>query len=134
MKKLFMMMVIATMMVGAANAQDLSKRKVYCELIGSQKLLSLKVNVTVDFGQLQKLGSDHSLVDEETGKKLTFNSMVDAMNYMGTLGWEFETAYIVTAGSGTYVYHWLMSKYVEDQDDINDGIKTRRQYKEEMEE
>ncbi len=35
--------------------------------------------------------------------------MVDAMNYMGKRGWEFEQAYVVTIGNQN-VYHWLLSK------------------------
>lgn len=41
---------------------------------------------------------------DETGKNIVFNSMVDAMNFMGKLGWEFEQAYVVTMG-GQNVYH-----------------------------
>lgn len=93
--------------------------KIYCELLGTQALLSKKVTVSVDFGQRSKLFSNDTLVDEN-GKAIVFNSMVDAMNYMGSLGWEFEQAYIVTIGSGssaTNVYHWLLSKYVDGNGD-----------------
>lgn len=53
--------------------------------------------------------------------------MVDAMNFMGTLGWEFEQAYVVTVGGGTSsqnVYHWLLSKYVGEGGDTN-TLKTK---------
>ena len=53
--------------------------------------------------------------------------MVDAMNYMGTLGWEFEQAYVVTIGGGgsaSNVYHWLLSKYVGEEGDSN-ALKTK---------
>ncbi len=105
-----------------ANAQG----KVYCELLGTQKLLSTKVTVQVDFGQQTKLFSDNRLVDEK-GNVIAFNSMVDAMNYMGTLGWEFEQAYVVTIGGGgsaSNVYHWLLSKYVGEEGDSN-ALKTK---------
>jgi len=45
--------------------------------------------------------------DEQTGKVKSFNSMVDALNYMGNNGWEFVQAYIVTSGQQN-VYHWLL--------------------------
>ena len=67
------------------------------------------------------------MVDAD-GKVQEFNSMVDAMNYMGTLGWEFEQAYIVTMGSGagaSNVYHWLLSKFVGEDGDPN-AIKTKQ--------
>ena len=95
-----------------ANAQG----KIYCELVGTQRLLSTKVTVEVevDFGQQSKFINinDNRLVDEK-GQVIIFNSMIDALNYMGALGWEFEQAYVVTIGSGassSNVYHWLLSK------------------------
>ena len=104
------------------NAQG----KIYCELLGTQVLLSKKVTVSVDFGQQTNLFSDNRLVDED-GKVIIFNSMIDAMNYMGTMGWEFEQAYVVTTGSGatsSNVYHWLLSKYVGEDGDPNE-LRTR---------
>lgn len=82
---------------------------VYCELVGSQKLLSTKVNVSVDYGQERSFFQDMRMKDEETGKAQSFNSMVDALNYMGNFGWEFVQAYIVTTGQ-INVYHWLLKK------------------------
>ena len=101
--------------------------KVYCELLGTQKFLSTKVTVSVDFGQERKFFGDNRMVDAD-GKVQEFNSMVDAMNYMGTLGWEFEQAYVVTMGSGagaSNVYHWLLSKFVGEDGDPN-AIKTKQ--------
>lgn len=54
--------------------------------------------------------------------------MVDAMNYMGRLGWEFEQAYVVTVGQQN-VYHWLLSKKISDDEEINAGFTTIEQYK-----
>lgn len=122
MKRCIFAIAIAMVFAITANAQG----KVYCELLGTQKLLSTKVTVQIDFGQQTKLFSDNRLVDER-GNVITFNSMVDAMNYMGTLGWEFEQAYVVTVGGGTTasnVYHWLLSKYVGEGGDTN-TLKTK---------
>lgn len=97
--------------------------RVYCELIGLGKFMSSKVVVTVDFGQ-DDHGWDARIVDEK-GKSISFNSMVDAMNYMGKLGWEFEQAYVVTE-SKQNVYHWLLGKDISDNEVINEGLKTRK--------
>lgn len=128
MKRLFLLMAIAMMTIGMAKAQEI-KGKVYCELVGTQKFFSSQVTVDVDFGQARKAFVSQSLVDEKTGKKISFNSMVDAMNFMGTLGWEFENAYAITMGSQN-VYHWLLSKYITDDVNINDGFTTKQQFKE----
>ena len=117
--------IVASLLLSALSAS--AQGKVYCEILGTQKFLSTKVTITVDFGQERKFFGDNRLVDAD-GKVQEFNSMVDAMNYMGTLGWEFEQAYVVTMGSGagaSNVYHWLLSKFVGEDGDPN-AIKTRQ--------
>lgn len=107
----------------------MGQKKVYCELVGTEKLLSNKMNVSVDFGQENKIFSNQSLVDEK-GRPIVFNSMVDAMNKMSELGWEFEQAYIVMIGGTsqgstiTNVHHWILSKTVGDDEGAGDGLKT----------
>ena len=117
--------IAASLFIFALSAS--AQSKVYCELLGIQKFLSTKVTVSVDFGQERKFFGDNCMVDAD-GKVQEFNSMVDAMNYMGTLGWEFEQAYVVTMGSGagaSNVYHWLLSKFVGEDGDPN-AIKTKQ--------
>ena len=85
----------------------------YCELVGTQKLLSTKITITIDYGQ-DKGGVfsaiDSRVKDEQSGKVKAFNSMVDALNSMGVDGWEFVQAYITGDASMGYVYHWLLKK------------------------
>ena len=103
-----------------------------------EKTVILQVTVGIDFGQedamrtnaLGGVASRNKLVGDD-GKPLSFNSMVDAMNYMGSLGWEFEQAYVVTMpgmGGGQNVYHWLLSKYIGENESGTNGFKTRGQY------
>ncbi len=129
MKKIILILALVFSGFISANAQS----KIYCELLGTQQFLSKKVTISIDFGQQTKLFSDNRMVDEN-GNVIVFNSMIDAMNYMGNLGWEFEQAYVVTVGSGStssLVYHWLLSKYVgEDGDDLT--LKTKATLKQEQ--
>ncbi len=114
----------------------LAQNRVYCEIVGSEKFMSKKVTIRVDFGQESGFFSDQRLVDEN-GKAKVFNSMVDAMNFMGTLGWEFEQAYVVTVGGGNSsqnVYHWLLSKNVFDDETGGAGLKTKDDFNREQNE
>jgi hypothetical protein len=87
-----------------------ASKYVYCEIVGTQKLFSTKITVSVDFGQEKDyFYRDSRLRDEQTGKVQTFNSMVDALNFMGSSGWEFVQAYTVTIGQQN-VYHYLLKK------------------------
>ena len=65
---------------------------------------------------------------DEKGKALKFNSMVDAMDFMGKNGWKFIHAYVV-ASSNQNVYHWLLEKSVKDDSEITKGFQTREQFK-----
>lgn len=104
MKKFFIFCLMAFVMCVNANAQT----KQYCEIVGTTVLQGVtKVQIIVDFGQEQKAFTDQRLVDEQ-GNVMKFNSMVDALNYMGTLGYEFVQAYVVSHGNYS-VYHWLLS-------------------------
>mgnify|MGYP000006708018 FL=1 len=136
MKKL-LLLVAVVFICNFANAQQ----KVYCELVGVQKFAKSQVTVGIDFGQedamrtsaIGGVASRNKLVDAD-GKPLSFNSMIDAMNYMGALGWKFEQAYVVTMttgmGGGQNVYHWLLSKNINADETGMNGIETRGQYKE----
>lgn len=88
-----------------------STKFTYCELVGKERELSKRVTVQIDFGQFTKLFSDKRYKDPTTGKLVIFNSMIDALNFMGKSQWEFVQAYIITEGSGTStqnVYHFLL--------------------------
>lgn len=82
----------------------------YCQILGKSKFLSKKVNIIIDYGQeLDWLHQYEFIIDNSTGKKAVFNSMVDALNFMSKLGWEFVNAYVITVG-GQNVYHYLLKR------------------------
>tara|TARA_B110000003_G_C16322112_1_gene407261 strand:+ start:110 stop:463 length:354 start_codon:yes stop_codon:yes gene_type:complete len=84
----------------------------FIEIVGTAKFLSSKITISIDFGQSTKLfGSSKkqfSILDKDN-KKVQFNSMIDALNFMTENGYKFEQAYVVTSGNSS-TYHYLMSK------------------------
>lgn len=137
MKKFFVLAVAAimttTLCFGQTNAHGNSSKKtfkVFVELVGRQaNLFSTKVKVNLDFGERSawaSMGNKDGVVDE-SGRLIKFNSMVDALNYMGERGWVFEQAYTVTAGNEN-VYHWLLSKEVSNYDEVKEGILQRADF------
>jgi len=109
--------------------RDVKPYKVYCEIVATQKFFSNKSTVELDFGQYAGFWtSDRQLVDEQ-GNTISFNSALDAANYMARRGWDLEEVFIVqdmTKGdSGTPRYHWVMSKLVTDDSQITEGLRTR---------
>ncbi|MFN5208802.1 MAG: hypothetical protein ACK5D8_04855 [Bacteroidota bacterium] len=81
----------------------------YCELVGRQKFLSTKVVVSVDYGEARGFFQDTRVRNEVTGKVQSFNSMIDALNYLGESGWEFVQAYTLT-NQEQNIYRWLLKK------------------------
>ncbi len=97
---------------GYAQTNDTTKVEQYCELVAQYRLLSRKVNIDVDYGDERKFFKDYRLKDE-TGKLKKFNSVVDALNYMGQQGWKLVNAFLVSEGSGSAlnnVYHYVFRK------------------------
>lgn len=86
-----------------------TSKYVYCQIVGTQKFLSTKVTVSVDYGEERSYFQDTRMKDEQTGKVQSFNSMVDALNYMGNNGWDFEQAYTITIGQQN-IYHFLLKR------------------------
>lgn len=87
---------------------------VYCELVGTTNFAQTKVTVEIDFGQARKVFERNQRLLDEKGKPIKFNSMIDAMNYMGRMGWEFVQAYVATEGKSN-VYHWILKKKLKEE-------------------
>ncbi|MBR4660327.1 MAG: hypothetical protein IKO77_02745 [Bacteroidales bacterium] len=108
--------------------------KVYCEIVSNvRNLFSNKTNVEFDFGQASKFWSNDRQIVDENGRPITFNSVLDAVNYMSYRGWVFEQMYIVQSmskgDSGSPAYHWIMSKEVSDISEITKGLYTQANFK-----
>lgn len=96
-------------------AQDSTKVEQYCRLVAFNKLLSAKVNIDVDFGDERKFFRDNRLRDEETGKLKKFNTVIDALNYMGAQGWTLVNAFPVFDGSNS-TFHYYFKKLFPKED------------------
>ena len=105
----------------------------YAEIIGTANFGGNKIaSVNIDFGQAKKYAEDTRLRNED-GSVKKFNSMVDAMNWMGSMGWEFVQAYVVTVGNQN-VYHWLMKKNLlnmslEERASLTEVFATKKDFK-----
>jgi hypothetical protein len=81
----------------------------YCRLIANNGC-SAKVNIDVDFGDERKLFTDNRLRDEETGRLKKFNTVVDALNYLGSQGWTLVNAFPVLDGTSNNTLHYYFKK------------------------
>ena len=77
----------------------------YCEIIGSHLPGHRGNGVLFDFGQKTEAWAYNWLTDAE-GRRLIFNSGIEALNYMVSRGWEFVQAY--TSGEENQTAHFLL--------------------------
>lgn len=107
MKKLVFLFLFTILSVSGFSQE---KNYIYCELVGEGKALSSKVNVRIDQGEEK---ADY--LKDKNNKKITFNSMIEAINYMGKEGWEFVQAYAVPYNGGGIRY-WLLRKTISKEE------------------
>ena len=84
----------------------------YLQIVGTTKMMSSKLTITIDIGQRTKFFSsnvDETLLKDANGEGLVFNSMIDALNFMSSNGYAFVTSEVITTGNQN-VYHYLMRK------------------------
>jgi len=100
-------MVLLSSIVSKAQT-DTSKVEQYCQLIATPRLLSNEVTIDIDYGDEKSFWQDNRLrTEEEKIKK--FNTIIDAMNYMGREGWIFINAYPVHMAQ-TEIFHFAFKK------------------------
>lgn len=83
----------------------------YLEIVGTSRFLSNKLNVEIDFGQNSKFFNNgkETQVKDKDGKNVKFNSMIDAVNFMHSLGYTFVQGYTITL-DGQNIYRYMMKK------------------------
>jgi hypothetical protein len=72
------------------------------------KLFSNKVTIDINYGEEKSFWRDNRLKSDE-GKIKKFNSVIDALNYIGKDGWLFVNAFPVNIGT-SQVYHYGFKK------------------------
>ena len=120
---IFLLAVICTTTIYAQN-------KVYCEIVEPAQI-GKKVKIIIDFGQEREKNKGQQVLVNKKGEIIQFNSKIDALNYMTTLGWDFVQAYTVaTGGSGNVSskIHWVLCKTVANGEDPYSGITTKEEY------
>ena len=114
---------LAALFAITLNAQN----RVFCEIV-EMNAPGKSVKVIIDFGQKRKRNPKQQSLVDESGKSIHFNSKIDALNHMNSLGWQFLQAYTEVHGSdgdtGSTI-HWLLYKDVKNDEDPFVGITTK---------
>jgi hypothetical protein len=89
---------------------------VYCEVICYEQTFNSEVAIEVDFGQKTKAFQSKWLKDA-SGQTIVFKSRIDALNYMGSLGWELVEVYSDSVGSRVE-QHYLMKRPLSEEEEV----------------
>lgn len=98
--------------------------KVYAQIVGETNISASKVGITLIINN-DKIKMKE-LVDK-SGKEIEFSQMSAAINFMVSIGWKFEQ-YTVFGGNGAE-YTCIISKEVNNDAEIKEGIKTKDDFK-----
>ncbi len=109
MKKMILVPVILFSCLTSFSQADTSKIEQYCAVVATPRLLSSRVTIDIDYGEGRSIWKDNRLKTEE-GRVKKFNSVIDALNYMGNNGWQLVNAFPISTGSNTFVYHYVFRK------------------------
>jgi hypothetical protein len=108
------LMIIALMLFAFVSNAQTEKVEQYCEVVGMARPFSTKVNITIDYGEAKSVWKDNRVKNED-GSVKKFNSMIDALNFLGTDGWKLVNAFLITTG-GQDVYHYVFKKEFDKKD------------------
>ena len=108
MEKIFIISIILFTSHVSFSQNDTTKIEQYCEVVATPRLLSNKVTIDVNYGEEKSVWKDTRLKNDE-GKLKKFNTVIDALNYMGKEGWIFVNAFPVINGT-TQIYHYAFKK------------------------
>ena len=108
--------------------------RVYCEIV-ERNPTSKKVKITIDFGQKREKNKRAQTLVDDNGELAIFNSKIDALNHLDSLGWRFMQAYTVVRGSSSRSggstsseIHWLLYKEIVEGEDPYKGLTTKELY------
>ena len=117
MKKVLWLVVCLMTMVVSVNAQSETNdtQETYCMIVGTQKFMSSKCTFTIDYGQSTRFldGATKMKLVDENGETIKFNSLMDACNYLGSLGWVLHNAYAMVDNKQGTCYHYVFKKTIK---------------------
>lgn len=109
MKNSIIVSIILLMSFPSFAQRDTTQIEQYVEVIATPRLFSNKVTIGIDYGEERSIWKDNRL-KEDDGKLKKFNTVIDALNYMGQDGWKLVNAFPVISSGNTQVYHYVFKK------------------------
>ena len=93
------------------NEEKPKAKEEYCMVIlDPSQFRSSGINISVDFGQKSSGLFDRKFLRDENDKKMEFDSIIDALNYLASLGWEFVNEYAAKDNIDNTRHHYILKR------------------------
>ena len=87
------------------------KIEIFCDLMSKKKFLGMDEIITINYGDRDSLWIDKKIYTSISKQLKKYNSIVDALNYMGDIGWKTLRSYSTSHNSYT-VDHYILKKEI----------------------
>ena len=119
MKRIILFLCLLLPMMAAAQENG-GKRPVYCDMMAYNFWGIGKVRIILDMGD-RKAGQSFETIWDDNGKQKKFNTMMEALNYMGERGWRVVDTYFISEMKQS-VLHYLLEKWISDESERKEGL------------
>ena len=89
-----------------------NKIEVFCDLISKKKFLGTEQKITINYGNRDSLWIDKKIYTLMSKELKKYNSIIDALNYMGSEGWKTINTYSSSQNSYT-IEHYILKKEIK---------------------
>ena len=87
------------------------KIEVFCDLVSRKKFLGREESIIINYGNRDSLWIDEKIYTLMSQDLKKYNSIVDALNYMGNEGWQTINSY--SRSENSYIIeHYLLKKEI----------------------
>ena len=91
--------------------------EVFCDLISTKKFLGTKETININYGTRDSLWQDEKIYTLIASDLKKYNSIIDALNYMGNEGWKTISSYS-TSHNSYIVEHFILKKEIQKQNTL----------------
>ena len=88
------------------------KIEVFCDLVSTKKFLGRTHSITINYGNRDSLWLDQKIQSLTETELKKYNSIIDALNYMGNEGWKTISSYS-TSYNSYIVEHYILKKEIK---------------------
>ena len=86
--------------------------EIFCDLISTRKFLGREESLTINYGTRDSLWTSDSVYSLLASDLKKYNSVIDALNYMGSEGWKEISSYS-TSNNSYIVKHYVLKKEIK---------------------